>query len=64
MLSEETRPEPEASEAAAVLAQITAPWVEDNNTVHGLSEQLSSLVHSLTRKSSDLSDFHELPIII
>jgi hypothetical protein len=51
MLSEETRPEPEASEAAAVLAQITAPWVEDNHTVHGLSEQLSSLVHSLTRKS-------------
>jgi hypothetical protein len=51
MLSEETRPEPEASEAAAVLAQITAPWVEDNHTVHGLSEQLSSLVQSLTRKS-------------
>jgi hypothetical protein len=51
MLSEETRPEPEVSEAAAVLAHITAPWVDDNHTVHGLSEQLSSLVHSLTRKS-------------
>jgi len=50
ILCEETRPEPEVSEAAAVLAQITAPWVEDNHTVHGLSEQLSSLVHSLTRK--------------
>jgi hypothetical protein len=50
ILSEEARPEPEVSEAAAVLAQITAPWVEDNHTVHGLSEQLSSLVHSLTRK--------------
>ncbi|XP_069679200.1 protein inscuteable homolog [Periplaneta americana] len=49
ILSEESRPEPEVSEAAAVLAQITAPWVEDNHNVQGLSEQLSPLVKSLTR---------------
>nr|CAD7264000.1 unnamed protein product [Timema shepardi] len=49
LLTEETRPEAELSEAAAVLAQITAPWVEGNHTVHGLTEFLPSLVHSLTR---------------
>jgi hypothetical protein len=50
MIAETARSEPEVSEAAAVLAQITAPWVEDNHTVQGLSEQLPSLVSSLTRK--------------
>nr|CAD7461562.1 unnamed protein product [Timema tahoe] len=53
LLTEETRPEAELSEAAAVLAQITAPWVEDNHNVRGLTESLPSLVHSLTRLVSN-----------
>lgn len=51
MLADETRSEAELCEAAAVLAQITAPWVEDNHTVNGLGQFLSSLVRSLTRES-------------
>ncbi|KAJ9578976.1 hypothetical protein L9F63_024915, partial [Diploptera punctata] len=59
-LAEVTRPEPEISEAAAVLAQITAPWVEDNHSVQGLSEQLPSLVNSLTRLASSTASCETL----
>ena len=59
-LAEVKRPEPEISEAAAVLAQITAPWVEDNHSVQGLSEQLPSLVNSLTRKSFTRFSYFEV----
>lgn len=38
VLNEEDRPEPERSEAVALLAQITAPWIEDNQSVQGLPE--------------------------
>ncbi|XP_067000307.2 protein inscuteable homolog [Anabrus simplex] len=55
VLSDEERPEPEVSEAAAVLAQITAPWVEDNQGVKGLAEQMPVLVRSLTRLSNTTS---------
>ncbi|KAK5649552.1 hypothetical protein RI129_000581 [Pyrocoelia pectoralis] len=41
-------PDPERSEAVALLAQITAPWIEDNRNVQGLQEQIESLVKSLT----------------
>lgn len=32
-LEEDSRPEPERSEAVALLAQVTAPWLEDNHSV-------------------------------
>ncbi|XP_071452946.1 protein inscuteable homolog [Hetaerina americana] len=43
------RPEPEASEAAAVLAQVTAPWLEEIESVEGLVEYIRPIVHSLSR---------------
>ncbi|XP_046394800.1 protein inscuteable homolog [Ischnura elegans] len=43
------RPEPEASEAAAVLAQVTAPWLEEIDSVEGLVEYIRPIVHSLSR---------------
>ncbi|KAE8752646.1 hypothetical protein FOCC_FOCC000768 [Frankliniella occidentalis] len=49
LLSESKRPEEERAEAAAVLAQITAPWVPDNARVEGLSEHLDTVVHALTK---------------
>ncbi|XP_054262354.1 protein inscuteable homolog [Macrosteles quadrilineatus] len=49
MLSDERRGEAEVTEAVSVLAQVTAPWVEDNHTVQGLTEQLTALVAALTR---------------
>lgn len=52
MLSDATCSEAELSEAAAVLAQITAPWVQDNHSIEGLGRYLNSLVSSLTRKSN------------
>lgn len=49
ILSEDSRPEPERSEAAALLAQVTAPWIEDNHSVKGLDEVNKKLVKALTR---------------
>lgn len=49
LLSEAKRPEDERAEAAAVLAQITAPWVPDNARVEGLAQHLDPVVHALTR---------------
>ncbi|KAK6626100.1 hypothetical protein RUM43_006404 [Polyplax serrata] len=49
ILADENRSEAELSEASAVIAQITAPWVQDNHSVEGLSQFLNSLVTSLTR---------------
>ncbi|KAJ8930514.1 hypothetical protein NQ314_016676 [Rhamnusium bicolor] len=37
-LEEDSRPEPERSEAVALLAQVTAPWLEDNHSVQGLQD--------------------------
>lgn len=39
----------ELSEAVSVIVQITAPWIEDNHSVVGLSQQLIPLVSSVTR---------------
>lgn len=47
-LAEETRPEPERVEAVALLAQISAPWIEDNHNIRGLQDYTKSLVKSLT----------------
>lgn len=52
-LADEKRSETELTEAVSVLAQITAPWVEDNHSVLGLTEQLTVLVSALTRKYCD-----------
>lgn len=48
ILSDYNRPEPELSEATSVLAQITAPWIEDNHKVQGLAENIGSLIESIT----------------
>ncbi|XP_044757191.1 protein inscuteable homolog [Coccinella septempunctata] len=49
ILEEDSRPEPEHSEAVTLLAQITAPWVEDNYSIRGLPEYTRRLVKSLTK---------------
>lgn len=48
-LEEDSRPEPERSEAVALLAQVTAPWLEDNHSVKGLQDYSRKLVKSLTK---------------
>lgn len=48
ILSDYNRPEPELSEAVAVLAQITAPWIEDNHKVEGLAENIGTLIKTIT----------------
>lgn len=35
-LEDNSKPEPERSEAVALLAQVTAPWLEDNHSVRFL----------------------------
>lgn len=49
ILSDESRPEPERSEAVALLAQITAPWIEDNHNVKRLEELSKKLIKYLTK---------------
>ncbi|KAJ8960488.1 hypothetical protein NQ318_013772 [Aromia moschata] len=51
-LEEDSRPEPERSEAVALLAQVTAPWLEDNHSVKGLQDYSRKLVKSLTKFAS------------
>ncbi|XP_031358874.1 protein inscuteable homolog isoform X1 [Photinus pyralis] len=48
IISNGSCPDPERSEAVALLAQITAPWIEDNRNVYGLQQQIQTLVKSLT----------------
>lgn len=48
-LEESSRPEPELSESVALLAQITAPWVEDSHRLRGIHEEGKKLVRALTR---------------
>lgn len=40
--------ERELADAVSVLAQITAPWIEDNHVVIKLKEYQDALVSSLT----------------
>ncbi|KAJ8982941.1 hypothetical protein NQ317_005256 [Molorchus minor] len=51
-LDDNSRPEPERSEAVALLAQVTAPWLEDNHSVKGLQDYSKKLVKSLTKFAS------------
>ncbi|XP_043226857.1 protein inscuteable homolog [Amphibalanus amphitrite] len=43
-------------EAAAVLAQMTAPWLTPNHSVHGLSRHLAGVVQALTDLAEDAAD--------
>jgi hypothetical protein len=47
-----SKPEPERSEAVALLAQVTAPWIEDNHAIQGLQDFSKALVKSLTKFAS------------
>ncbi|KAK9884619.1 hypothetical protein WA026_007459 [Henosepilachna vigintioctopunctata] len=49
ILEEDSRPEPERSEAVTLLAQVTAPWIEDNYSIRGLPDYTKRLVKSLTK---------------
>ncbi|XP_015380018.1 PREDICTED: protein inscuteable homolog [Diuraphis noxia] len=48
VLGGKNRSEKELTDAVSVLAQITAPWIEDNHVVNGLSEYLDTIISSLT----------------
>lgn len=48
MLGERGSSEMERAEAAGVLAQVTSPWIEDNDYVLGVTENAFYLVKSLT----------------
>lgn len=51
-LEDQSRPEPELSESVALLAQITAPWIEDGYKLRGLGEEGRKLVKALTKFAS------------
>jgi len=51
-LKDEYASEEEKSEAAGLLAQVTSPWIENNNTIEGLARHLNDLVQSLTSLSA------------
>ena len=53
-LKDEYASEEEKSEAAGLLAQVTSPWIENNNTIEGLARHLNDLVQSLTSKSTSI----------
>jgi len=48
LLGEKSSTEMEKAEAAGVLAQVTSPWIEDNDYVLGVTENAFFLVKSLT----------------
>lgn len=48
-LEDQSRPEPELSESVALLAQITAPWIEDGHKLRGVEEEGRKLVKGLTK---------------
>ena len=48
LLSDLTVTESERAEAAGVLAQVTSPWIEDNDYVLGVTENAFNLVNNLT----------------
>ena len=54
-LKDDNATEEEKSEAAGLLAQVTSPWIENNNTIEGLSRHLNDLVQSLTSKLQFIS---------
>ena len=48
VLCDFSAPEEERSEAAAVIAQITSPWVEDNHSLMWLHNHMASIIVALT----------------
>ncbi|XP_018325698.1 protein inscuteable homolog [Agrilus planipennis] len=48
ILTEDSRPEPERAEALALLAQATAPWIEDNRNLKTLYGHIKPLVKAIT----------------
>jgi hypothetical protein len=51
VLCDEGGAEDERSEAAAVLAQITSPWVDQNHGIVSLARHVAPLVTALTGTS-------------
>lgn len=43
------KPEPERSEAVALLVQVTAPWREDNHLIQSLSDYIYKIIKALTK---------------
>jgi hypothetical protein len=54
ILTDDSRGEPEHCEAASVIAQVTAPWLEHGHTVHNLEVHLAPLISALTSKLKSL----------
>ncbi|KAL1130171.1 hypothetical protein AAG570_013109 [Ranatra chinensis] len=48
ILSDHDRGELEQCEAASVIAQVTAPWLDHGQTVHNIEKHLSALISALT----------------
>ena len=48
LLGDHSISESERAEAAGVLAQVTSPWIEDNDYVLGVTENAFNLVKNLT----------------
>lgn len=48
-LEDHSKPEPERSEAVALLAQVTAPWLEDNHSIKGLQLYAKRLISTITK---------------
>ena len=53
LLSDLSIDESERAEAAGVLAQVTSPWIEDNDYVLGVTENAFNLVKNLTHLCSN-----------
>ena len=53
LLSDLSIHESERAEAAGVLAQVTSPWIEDNDYVLGVTENAFNLVKNLTVLCAD-----------
>jgi hypothetical protein len=50
ILADESRDETVLSEAISVLAQVTAPWLDTNQSVADLHRHVDTFVAALTRK--------------
>ncbi|XP_065169411.1 protein inscuteable homolog isoform X2 [Atheta coriaria] len=53
VICDQSKPDPERIEAIALLAQITAPWIEDNHHIQGLHQYSRRMVKYLTRYLED-----------
>lgn len=48
IITDDARPEPEISESVALLAQITAPWIDVDHRLRGIEQEAKKLVKALT----------------